>query len=210
MWTSSSSGNKNTSSNPKPSTPCLCPKKSMEEVWKGMSLSSPNHQHNRRSLAAAALNLQDFLACPSSKTGDRPFSGGKVTVAGRLAQPPTTALSLSTSSQDDDGGSRPYFMPCLEDLSSSTDLFPSLCNKRGSENEDNSGNWRHKRLMKNRESAARSRARKQAYANGLEMEVARLLDENANLRRQLEKFKSAAAVELPKKNTLLRTLTAPF
>ena len=123
----------------------------MDEVWKGMSLSSPNHNHNRRRLAAAALNLQDFLACPSTKTGDGSFSGGKATVAVLFSQSPTTSLSLRISSHDDDGGGRPYFMSCLEDLSSSTDLFPSLCKKKGSENEDNSGNWRHKRLMKNRE-----------------------------------------------------------
>ncbi|PSR99562.1 Protein FD like [Actinidia chinensis var. chinensis] len=207
MWPPPSSGHKNTSSNPKPSSPCLCPKKSMDDVWKGMSLSSPNH--NRRPAAGDALNLQDILACPSTKKGDGPFSGGGA-VAGHLAPPPATALSLRISSHDDDGGGRPYFMSCLEDLSSSPDLFSSLHKKRGSENEDNSGNWRHKRMMKNRESAARSRSRKQAYANGLEMEVARLMDENDKLRTQLEKFKAAAADELPKKNTLHRTLTAPF
>ena len=161
MWSPGSSGHKNTSSNLKPSSPCVCPKKSMDDVWTGMSRSSHNHNHNRRTAAGDALNLQDILACPSTKKGDGPFSGVGA-AAGRLAPPPATALSLRISSHDDDGGGRPYFMSCLEDLSSSADLFSSLHKKRGSENEDNSGNWRHKRMMKNRESAARSRSRKQA------------------------------------------------
>ncbi|GFY87474.1 hypothetical protein Acr_05g0011130 [Actinidia rufa] len=101
--------------------------------------------------------------------------------------PTATTLSLRISSHDDDGGGRPYSMSCLEDFSSSADSFSSLHKKRGSENEDNSGNWCHKRMMKNRESIAHFRFRKLAYANGLEMEVIRLMDENDKLKTQLEK-----------------------
>eukprot|EP00243_Klebsormidium_subtile_P002009 TRINITY_DN1379_c0_g1_i1.p1 TRINITY_DN1379_c0_g1~~TRINITY_DN1379_c0_g1_i1.p1 ORF type:complete len:361 (+),score=87.74 TRINITY_DN1379_c0_g1_i1:65-1147(+) len=42
-----------------------------------------------------------------------------------------------------------------------------------------------KRMIKNRESAARSRARKQAYTQDLEEKIARLKEENAMLRKQL-------------------------
>lgn len=45
---------------------------------------------------------------------------------------------------------------------------------------------RHKRMIKNRESAARSRARKQAYTNELENKVSRLEEENERLRKQKE------------------------
>ncbi|XP_010666911.2 protein FD isoform X1 [Beta vulgaris subsp. vulgaris] len=48
------------------------------------------------------------------------------------------------------------------------------------------GNPRHKRMMKNRESAARSRARRQAYTTQLEREHAELKEENAKLRKQQE------------------------
>ncbi|KAM3710890.1 hypothetical protein ACJW31_01G066200 [Castanea mollissima] len=65
-------------------------------------------------------------------------------------------------------------------------------------------------MIKNRESAARSRARKQAYTNELELEVARLQEENAKLRRQQEKLCLAASAQLPKKRGINRTLTAPF
>ncbi|KDO57342.1 hypothetical protein CISIN_1g0206972mg [Citrus sinensis] len=43
---------------------------------------------------------------------------------------------------------------------------------------------RQKRMIKNRESAARSRARKQAYTQELENKVSRLEEENERLRRQ--------------------------
>ncbi|XP_062187861.1 ABSCISIC ACID-INSENSITIVE 5-like protein 3 [Phragmites australis] len=42
---------------------------------------------------------------------------------------------------------------------------------------------RQKRMIKNRESAARSRARKQAYTNELENKIARLEEENERLRK---------------------------
>ncbi|OMP11790.1 hypothetical protein CCACVL1_00262, partial [Corchorus capsularis] len=40
-------------------------------------------------------------------------------------------------------------------------VFPSFPKKRAQENNENSVDRRHKRMMKNRESAARSRAGKQ-------------------------------------------------
>ncbi|KAG1365548.1 ABSCISIC ACID-INSENSITIVE 5-like protein 2 [Cocos nucifera] len=43
---------------------------------------------------------------------------------------------------------------------------------------------RQKRMIKNRESAARSRARKQAYTNELEYKVSRLEEENERLKKQ--------------------------
>ncbi|XP_024032874.1 protein FD isoform X1 [Morus notabilis] len=73
-----------------------------------------------------------------------------------------------------------------------------------------SGDRRHKRMVKNRESAARSRARKQAYTNELELEADRLKEENQRLRKQLEQVCQAAAAQLPKKHSLQRTSTAPF
>ncbi|KAI3801255.1 hypothetical protein L1987_29359 [Smallanthus sonchifolius] len=45
---------------------------------------------------------------------------------------------------------------------------------------------RQKRMIKNRESAACSRARKQAYTNELENKISRLEEENERLKRQKE------------------------
>ncbi|KAH1158116.1 hypothetical protein AAZX31_11G078100 [Glycine max] len=70
---------------------------------------------------------------------------------------------------------------------------------------------RNKRMIKNRESAARSRARKQAYTNELELEVEHLKEENARLKRQQQQLCEAASSEQKKKGTTLyRASTAPF
>ncbi|XP_027342879.1 ABSCISIC ACID-INSENSITIVE 5-like protein 2 [Abrus precatorius] len=70
---------------------------------------------------------------------------------------------------------------------------------------------RQKRMIKNRESAARSRARKQAYTTELENKVSRLEEENEKLRRQkeLEKMLSSAPPPEPRYQ-LRRTSSASF
>lgn len=74
----------------------------------------------------------------------------------------------------------------------------------------NPGERRNKRMIKNRESAARSRARKQAYTKELQLKVDHLLEENARLKRQQQQLCEAAASQQKKKNSLYRTSTAPF
>ncbi|XP_042392912.1 protein FD-like [Zingiber officinale] len=72
---------------------------------------------------------------------------------------------------------------------------------------------RKKRMMKNRESAARSRARKQAYANELEKEVDHLAKENRRLKFKYEMLlKQTLAAGLPevKKRKIQRTVSASF
>ncbi|XAR61626.1 hypothetical protein NMG60_11016094 [Bertholletia excelsa] len=179
----------------------------MEEMWKGLSLPSP-YQHP---MAAAshhhAYNFQDFLTRPSDKL---PPTRATNDSQEPLSAPPcrcASALSLSYSQKTSH--------PSLANVGSVSpplgdSVFASLCKKRATEIDENSGDQRHKRMMKNRESAARSRARKQAYTYQLENEVARLMAENAKLRRQLDKYRSAASDKIPKRGRLERTLTAPF
>ncbi|XP_072975943.1 ABSCISIC ACID-INSENSITIVE 5-like protein 2 isoform X2 [Typha angustifolia] len=70
---------------------------------------------------------------------------------------------------------------------------------------------RQKRMIKNRESAARSRARKQAYTNELENKVSRLEEENERLKKQKELDKILHATPPPEpKYQLRRTSSAPF
>ncbi|KAM7264093.1 hypothetical protein ACFE04_001776 [Oxalis oulophora] len=71
---------------------------------------------------------------------------------------------------------------------------------------------RQKRMIKNRESAARSRARKQAYTNELENKVSRLEEENERLRKrkELENMLPVAPTPEPPKYQLRRTTSAPF
>ncbi|KAK8456224.1 hypothetical protein SEVIR_4G295100v4 [Setaria viridis] len=72
------------------------------------------------------------------------------------------------------------------------------------------------RMMRNRESALRSRARKrfvcvQAYVENLEKEVRRLVDENLKLKKQCKELKlEVAALVLPTKSSLRRTSSTQF
>ncbi|PWA75253.1 basic-leucine zipper domain-containing protein [Artemisia annua] len=70
---------------------------------------------------------------------------------------------------------------------------------------------RQKRMIKNRESAARSRARKQAYTHELENKISRLEEENERLKRQKEVGQVLPSAPPPKpKYQLRRTSSAPF
>ncbi|KAJ7966614.1 ABSCISIC ACID-INSENSITIVE 5-like protein [Quillaja saponaria] len=78
---------------------------------------------------------------------------------------------------------------------------------------------RQRRMIKNRESAARSRARKQAYTTELEAEVAKLKEENEELRRKQEEIiemQKNQMMEMKnmqrgvKKRCLRRTKTGPW
>ncbi|WOL03872.1 ABSCISIC ACID-INSENSITIVE 5-like protein 2 [Canna indica] len=85
--------------------------------------------------------------------------------------------------------------------------------KRGASEDmvDKLAERRQKRMIKNRESAARSRARKQAYTNELENKVSRLEEENERLKKQKELDKIVFSVPLPEpRYQLRRTSSAPF
>ncbi|KAG2663662.1 hypothetical protein I3760_16G043500 [Carya illinoinensis] len=78
---------------------------------------------------------------------------------------------------------------------------------------------RQRRMIKNRESAARSRARKQAYTLELEAEIAKLKEENEELRKKQEaitEMQKNQVVEIMnlqrgvKKQCLRRTQTSPW
>ncbi|XP_072972616.1 bZIP transcription factor 46-like [Typha angustifolia] len=78
---------------------------------------------------------------------------------------------------------------------------------------------RQRRMIKNRESAARSRARKQAYTMELEAEVAKLKEQNEELQKkqvemlQMQKTKVLELINQPrglKKRSLERTQTGPW
>uniref|UniRef100_A0A0E0B5W9 BZIP domain-containing protein n=1 Tax=Oryza glumipatula TaxID=40148 RepID=A0A0E0B5W9_9ORYZ len=72
------------------------------------------------------------------------------------------------------------------------------------------GDRRKRRMIKNRESAARSRARKQARVNNLETEVEQLKQENKMLRVKYEQLRKTVEGPVPVRRTLQRVLSAPF
>ncbi|PKA54044.1 Protein FD [Apostasia shenzhenica] len=231
--TSSSSGSRSSASSSSvvPQTPC---RKTMEEIWKDINLATlhdsrpvtpslsldphhhhkpaggPGHRHSFRSII-----LQDFLA---GAFMDPPTAAAAAACSGELPQfpLPPTVLSL--------GNTRLF--PHPHSISSNSDNCPPAANTPGCLISDaivgskkrllethpctNGGDRRHKRMMKNRESAARSRARKQAYTNELELEVAHLAEENSKLKKQNEELRMAMAAQAPKRKALQRTSSASF
>nr|XP_009418687.1 PREDICTED: protein FD-like isoform X1 [Musa acuminata subsp. malaccensis] len=196
----------------------------MEEVWKDISLSSlqqdmpsipslpPNHLERLCGVSSStttsfkSIILQDFLTEHFKATSDR-------------SPPPSTALGLNSNLG---GGSNGLSSSSASSFFSDGvgDGVVACCSKKhqmehelNEESGDRSDvDRRKKRMIKNRESAARSRARKQAYTTELEQEVDHLVNENRTLKRQFEELKKAAQDHLfvPAKHTLQRTLTAPF
>lgn len=70
---------------------------------------------------------------------------------------------------------------------------------------------KQKRMIKNRESAARSRARRQAYTHELEIKVSHLEEENERLRKQEKAEKVLPCPPPPEpKSQLRRTSSAPL
>lgn len=200
----------------------------MEDVWKDISLASlcdhnsPAAGNSATTNDRAALRgfiFQDFLAAASTKLA--PASGLAA------APPPTTLLCLSSSGSDQHqiqstatfitNTSAPV-KPNPQRLHGTSSTSSSLisfsannlsvaldCKKRAvEESGDNSRRVRHRRMIKNRESASRSRARKQAYTNELELELAHLQVENARLKRQQAKFSVASPAAAASTSRLLK------
>lgn len=200
--------------------------KSMEDIWKDINLAflkdTPGHCPPASPAAISTsvdgvvglqgAALTNFLAGPARDYSPRGSAFG--------SDVPATRLSLNSTGPDDQGvaaagrvqvpsgrrgGVGPEAPPLVTGFSplrvkSISDIGG------GSDRRDR----KFKRSVKNRESAARSRARRQAYTSGLEIEIAHLQKENAKLRRQQEKLRLAPPPEIPKKKRLQRTFTAPF
>ncbi|URD87830.1 bZIP transcription factor [Musa troglodytarum] len=214
----------------------------MEKVWKDITVTTLNrerpitplehhgygrHHHHANSLPSFRdMMLQDFLAGPLSRP---PTISPSAVEELPLPQPPPptppalpqTALSLNSGMELQH--LRPDPKTHSDSTSSShnassppspTGLFTFRSRKqRLRENPTVGVDRRLQRLIKNRESAARSRARKQtchAYTNELELEVSHLKEENAKLKKQYVELRLAMNNQLPKRNTLKRSCSASF
>ncbi|KAK7367258.1 hypothetical protein VNO80_09267 [Phaseolus coccineus] len=194
----------------------------MEEVWKDINLATLNDQVTTTHSNLGGVILQDFLARPFAIDPPNAILPSQTTSSlygppSSPAPPLLTALSLSshphllfdhlTHKPSHPRHHHHHHHPPPSTLSSFTTPPPSsLGTKRLPEPDCNLGDRRNKRMIKNRESAARSRA----YTNELEVEVEQLKEENARLKRQQKQLNEVARSEQKKKGSLHRASTAPF
>ncbi|XP_020085258.1 bZIP transcription factor 27-like isoform X2 [Ananas comosus] len=182
----------------------------MEELWRDIALSAVTAATASTSLDLGTSNpscddasLQDFLAGPLNRPlvlppptplPPSPAEGLGLCLNSAPADFNDTNASMTAAAPPHAPQFDAYFCPA-----NSSSGFSST---GGSSTRDH----RHKRMIKNRESAARSRARKQAYTNELEIEVAHLLEENAKLKKQYEEWQLLNSY----KNTHQRSSSSPF
>ncbi|EOA32687.1 hypothetical protein CARUB_v10015985mg [Capsella rubella] len=147
----------------------------MEEVWKEINLGSL-HYHRQVNIGHEPMLknqnpnnnsiFQDFLNMPLKQQPPLPPSSSSSIVTALYGSPlpippPATVLSLNS-------GVGFKFLDNTDTLVASNPnsfegsaRFGCFGKKRGQDSDGSRGDRRHKRMIKNRESAARSRARKQ-------------------------------------------------
>lgn len=143
---SSSTSSFSSSSTPSPFSSNPKPLKTMEEVWKDINVPSlPGEDpHINNNINFHDVNLQDFLAQPFAKNHS-----------------PATHHVLNLNSCTDFNFDQPNSLTISNAMPFEEFASNSTSKKRVTDHDENMGDRRYKRMIKNRESAARSRARKQ-------------------------------------------------
>ncbi|CAH9146009.1 unnamed protein product [Cuscuta epithymum] len=226
IWTAEEESNQPLAS-PAPNSFLAIPRtlsqKTVDDVWK-------DFQKETVSKSYGEITLEDFLVRAGVVREDRMVNSGGADSAKQeqqLLQPPLYAnQSTAPFVSPVVGISPPPIIPNSNMDRPSLSHSPYTFNEGGSGGSGRRGcggslekvvERRRRRMIKNRESAARSRARKQAYTIELEAEVARQKEINAQLRkRQSELLEMQKELEekprVPRDGKLIclrRTLTGP-
>nr|ACG45784.1 bZIP transcription factor [Zea mays] len=160
-------------------------------------------------------------AVAAASLGFAPFGMGDLAqIPPRAAGMGGGAMAVQAAVNQLDSGGKGY-----SDLSSPTEPLPfsfegMIRGRRHGGGVEKVVERRQRRMIKNRESAARSRARKQAYTMELEAEVQKLKEQNQELERKQAEIMEMQKNELPemlkdpfgrkKRLCLRRTLTGPW
>ncbi|KAL5982478.1 Alpha-L-arabinofuranosidase [Asimina triloba] len=188
----------------------LFPKQTAVSYAASMQLPS-NGETGNASLRSSVIGLGD-----PTVTNGLAHSGGALGMIG-LAQGGGVSVAESPSQLSSDGLAKSS--GDTSSLSPVPYVFNGIRGNKCSGAVEKVIERRQKRMIKNRESAARSRARKQAYTMELEAEVAKLKEENKELKRKqveiLEMQKNQAMEMInqqqgPKRRCLRRTQTGPW
>ncbi|XP_074357034.1 uncharacterized protein LOC141696810 isoform X2 [Apium graveolens] len=163
----------------------------MEEVWGNISL--PRLRNSSPCSSKSSPNMGGFSGGGGASTNFHDFFNMK--------DPYSHQPSLLMMAHPPILGFKPT------NYSSHSQMPPSK-KRPPDDDDDGAGERRRKRLIKNRESADRSRARRLAYTNELEQEMEELKKENASLRAQLEEVKPRAHLEKDNKRwKILRNIS---
>ncbi|KAF3559065.1 hypothetical protein F2Q69_00014946, partial [Brassica cretica] len=201
-------------------------KKTVEEVWKdiqqnsnGSSGGANERRGNNKEPTLGEMTLEDLLLKAGVVTETVTGGGGGGGLGQNIPQAGPWVQYHQLPSMPQGQSFMPYPVADMQAMVSQTSLMGGLSDtqtpgrKRVASGEvvEKTVERKQKRMIKNRESAARSRARKQAYTQELEIKVSRLEEENESLRRQkeVEKILPSAPPPDPKRQ-LRRTSSAPF
>ncbi|XP_050210834.1 ABSCISIC ACID-INSENSITIVE 5-like protein 2 [Mercurialis annua] len=180
--------------------------KTVDEVWRDIQQTKINEQSKP---TLGEMTLEDFLV-KAGVVGVDPDQLAPQTQWMQQYQHPQQAMMGVYMSQP---MPHPHHMYPENQLSTSMGILSDVHNPAPAPVHivEKTVERRQKRMIKNRESAARSRARKQAYTNELENKVSRLEEENERLRKRKDLEKMLPCVPLPEpKYQLRRTASAPF
>ncbi|KAG4912222.1 hypothetical protein AAZX31_19G063800 [Glycine max] len=218
-------------------------RKTVDEVWKDMQLKKVTNRDKKiqeRQATLGEMTLEDFLVKAGVVAEALPTKGGAMSGVdsnGAFSQHghwlQYQQLSSSTQQPNVMGGyvaghaiQQPFQVGVNLVLDAAYSEQPASLmgtlsdtqtpgRKRGASGVvvEKTVERRQKRMIKNRESAARSRARRQAYTQELEIKVSRLEEENERLRRLNEMERALPSVPPPEpkpKQQLRRTSSAIF
>ncbi|XP_052118719.1 LOW QUALITY PROTEIN: protein ABSCISIC ACID-INSENSITIVE 5 [Arachis duranensis] len=129
-----------------------------------------HHPHHQQQQYGVYSGNNSAAMAPSSFVGRTIIGGGAVVAAASPYQAEPSGYPGSSGKRDGGGGAYP-----------TPGSAGGVCFEKVVER-------RQRRMIKNRESAARSRARKQAYTVELEAELNQLREENAQLKQALAEF----------------------
>ncbi|CDY27189.1 BnaA09g36130D [Brassica napus] len=185
-------------------------KKTVEEVWKDIQQDKngggSGHERRDKQPTLGEMTLEDLLLKAGVVTETVPGSNhgnGSAGMEQNITQVAPWVQYHQLPSMPQPQSFMPYPVADMQAMVSQSSLMVV----------EKTVERKQKRMIKNRESAARSRARKQqAYTHELEIKVSRLEEENERLRRQkeVEKILPSAPPPLDPKRQLRRTSSAPF
>ncbi|PWA59504.1 hypothetical protein CTI12_AA386920 [Artemisia annua] len=165
--------------------------KTVDDVWREISkeytgFGEPNLPQRQQTLGE--MTLEEFLVKAGvvreeAELANKPNDNGLFSNLTNNQNPPVT-VSVGSPAVSSDGMGKNN--GDTSSVSPSPYEFSGVVRGRKSGTVEKVVERRQRRMIKNRESAARSRARKQAYTMELEAEVSKLKEQNQELKRKAE------------------------